>query len=101
MVAARFVVGGDGTIAEAAIAVGACSAVATRLGGLEQALAGRPADTPLAETVEAYDFPELSPIDDVRGTGDYRRDAARVLVARASAIALTSAGSRVEEEVAA
>ncbi|MEO4000954.1 xanthine dehydrogenase family protein subunit M [Mesorhizobium sp. CAU 1732] len=98
MVAARVVVGQGGTIEEAAIAVGACSAVAVRLKALEQHLVGHPVAS-VREIVEAYDFAELSPIDDVRGSGGYRRDAAREIVCRALAGAAASAG--IAEEVAA
>jgi len=70
----------DGTIAEARIAVGACSAAAVRLSALERALVGRRPDPTLVE--EAHLAP-LTPIDDVRGTAHYRRDAALTLVRRA------------------
>lgn len=81
MAAARVSVS-QGRIAETAVAVGACSAVARRLEGLERRLAGvHPRD--IATMISAYDFPELSPIDDVRGTASYRREAAREIVIRA------------------
>ena len=73
----------DGIIRHAAIAVGACSAVATRLPHLEQALVGRPLDGPLADVVETAPMPQLAPIDDVRGAAVYRLDAAREIVTRA------------------
>jgi len=80
-------------LASAGIAVGACSAVARRLTELEQALTGSPrAD--LLNTLQQCmrDRPTvlapLSPIDDVRGTAQYRRDAVAVLVARAIAQAV-------------
>jgi N-methylhydantoinase B len=62
-------------IASARIAVGACSAVAQRLPALEAALEGitlRDA----AEVPQAAHLAHLSPIDDVRATAAYRRDAA-------------------------
>lgn len=76
-----------GTIVDVALAVGSCSAVAARLAGLEKWLT----DQPLQEAerlVAAYDFPEISPIDDVRGTAAYRRHAAAEIVNRALAQAL-------------
>jgi CO/xanthine dehydrogenase FAD-binding subunit len=82
MAAARIVVE-DGTVTEAAVAVGSCSLVAKRLAGLEAALRGLPIGPALAETVAATSLPELAPIDDVRGTAEYRREAAREIVARA------------------
>jgi CO/xanthine dehydrogenase FAD-binding subunit len=83
-VAAVVTCGGDGRVSEAAIAVGACSAVPTRLAGLEAQMCGRtlheiePLIAPAVATA-------LSPIDDVRGTAAYRHHAAAVLVRRALA----------------
>jgi len=88
MAAARIAVDEDGRVSEAAIAVGACSAVAARLCALEAAMKGRPAGASLDALVADHDFAELSPIDDVRATADYRREAAREIVARAIAGAL-------------
>ena len=83
MVAAVVEIGVDGRIARARVAVGACSEVAQRLAGLEADLAGRPASPETASIVGARHLEALSPIDDVRGTAAYRRDAAVVLVRRA------------------
>jgi CO/xanthine dehydrogenase FAD-binding subunit len=83
MAAARVVVGGDGRIADAAIAVGSCSAVAKRLTGLEAALGGLPAGPALRRAIAEARLAELSPINDVRGTAEYRLDAAREIVFRA------------------
>lgn len=73
----------DGVVREARIAVGACSAVATRLPRVEQRLLGRPALPSLGEAPQAEDFAVLSPIDDLRASADYRREAAMTLVRRA------------------
>lgn len=73
----------DGVVADARIAVGACSPVARRLPDLEAALRGRPVDGGLADVVTPGHLTPLSPIDDVRGTAAYRRDAALTLVRRA------------------
>jgi CO/xanthine dehydrogenase FAD-binding subunit len=74
----------DGTaIVNARFAVGACSAVAQRLPELERALAGRRLEPGLAELVAPRHLAPLSPIDDVRGTADYRRDATVTLLRRA------------------
>src|SRR5690606_2189808 len=75
MAAARLVVDG-GMVREAAVAIGACSAVACRLAGVEAALVGRPADSVLADAVLSAPFEELSPIGDVRGSAAYRTEAA-------------------------
>ena len=71
-----------GRIRRAALAVGACSAVARRLPGLEAALTGAAA-AEVAAIVAATDLPELAPIDDVRASAGYRLDAARTLLSRA------------------
>jgi len=70
-------------IAEARIAVGACSAVPLRLPALEAALTGRPFDASIQDAVTAGHAATLTPIDDVRGTAGYRRDAARHLLRQA------------------
>jgi CO/xanthine dehydrogenase FAD-binding subunit len=73
----------DDRIAAARIAVGACSAVAQRLPALESALLGAPLDgDELANRVEAGQLAPLSPIDDVRGSAAYRRDAVATVLRR-------------------
>lgn len=81
MVAARIVVEGA-NVTHAAIAVGACSAVATQLTELEQALLGAPLSG-LAERLDPLAVASaLSPIDDIRADSAYRRVAAAELVRR-------------------
>jgi len=82
MVAAGLAVGPDGRIAAARVAVGACSAAATRLRALEADLVGAPAAGAVDRVMPAHLAP-LAPIDDVRGTAAYRLEAALVLVRRA------------------
>jgi CO/xanthine dehydrogenase FAD-binding subunit len=82
---AAVVVVEDGVVADARVAVGACSPVASRLPALEDDLAGRPADPSLARIPVAAHLAPLAPIDDVRGTAAYRADAALTLVRRALA----------------
>ncbi len=72
-----------GHIVYAGIAVGSCSPVALRLRALEQKLTGQRAIPGLSALVQFEDMATLSPIDDVRGTAQYRRDAALTLVKRA------------------
>jgi N-methylhydantoinase B len=72
----------DGRIAKAALAVGACSAVPVRLTELERQLAGANRDA-IMHLVEQHVRSAIAPIDDVRGSANYRKHAATVLVARA------------------
>jgi CO/xanthine dehydrogenase FAD-binding subunit len=83
MVAANLVVDSAGKIREALISVGSCSPAALRLAELERALVGQPARPGLRRVVNPHHLARLSPIDDVRATAEYRRDAARTLVERA------------------
>jgi CO/xanthine dehydrogenase FAD-binding subunit len=83
MVAAVVEIADDGTIAGARLAVGSCSAVAQRLPLLESALVGHGLDAGVAALARPEHLAPLSPIDDVRGTADYRREAALTLVRRA------------------
>jgi CO/xanthine dehydrogenase FAD-binding subunit len=81
-VAAVVDVSDDGRIARAAIAVGACSAVPQRLAQLERDLAGV-AVADAMHVVRPEHVAGLQPIDDVRGSADYRRHAALVVTRRA------------------
>jgi CO/xanthine dehydrogenase FAD-binding subunit len=83
MVAVRLAAA-DGRISAAALAVGACGPVATRLPELEARLIGAPAAPALAERIEAAALAAaLRPIDDVRACAAYRSDAAAELLRRA------------------
>lgn len=72
----------DGCIGRSRIAVGACSAVPQRLTQLEHDLTGTPAADAM-RVVAARHMAALQPIDDVRGSADYRRRAALVVTRRA------------------
>jgi CO/xanthine dehydrogenase FAD-binding subunit len=85
MVAAVLVTDEHRRITSARVVVGACSAVAARLPELEALLVGRAAAPGLEEVVRADHVAALSPIDDVRASAAYRREAAQVLVRRALA----------------
>ena len=82
MAAAALEADAEGRIVRAALAVGACSPVARRLGALERALLGRRVDGALGETVTEAHMAPLAPLDDARGSAAYRLDAARTLTAR-------------------
>ncbi|MEM7695762.1 MAG: FAD binding domain-containing protein [Pseudomonadota bacterium] len=71
----------DGRVSHARVAVGSCSAVATRLTALEDALMGTPVDQ-IAKLPVADHLAPLTPIDDVRGTAAYREAAALELTRR-------------------
>lgn len=84
MVAARIVLR-EGRVAEAAIAVGACSPVAVRLAALEAALTGAPAAAAAGLVEAGLVGPALAPLSDLRAAAGYRLGAAEVLVRRAVA----------------
>ncbi|WP_439596390.1 FAD binding domain-containing protein [Falsiroseomonas sp.] len=70
---------GAGRITGARLALGACSAVAQRLPGLEAALRGVPR-AEAARIPQPHHLESLTPIDDIRASAAYRRDAALVLL---------------------
>jgi xanthine dehydrogenase small subunit len=80
MVAGVIVPDASGRIADARIAVGSCSVTARRLRALEADLKGRALDARLADVVADAHFADLAPIDDIRATAGYRRQAATSLV---------------------
>lgn len=82
MVAAVIETDTAGTVRVARIAIGACSAVAQRLRRLELDLAGHRLAPELADLVAERHLEPLTPIDDVRGSAEYRRDAAMTLIRR-------------------
>lgn len=79
MAAISLVQDAAGRVTRAAVAVGACGPVATRLPALEAALLGR---DPSGVDVTAEHLVPLAPIDDVRAPALYRMDATRTLLRR-------------------
>jgi CO/xanthine dehydrogenase FAD-binding subunit len=73
----------DDKVRAAAIAVGACSAVARRLPAVERRLLGAAACPGLGAAVQDEDLAAIAPIDDLRASAGYRRDAALTLMRRA------------------
>lgn len=71
-----------GLLRDPRIAVGSASPVARRLPSLEARLEGMP-PAEAAASLRAADFDALSPIDDVRATAGYRREAVIELLRRA------------------
>jgi len=83
MVAVILETNSSGCVSQARVAVGSCSAVARRLFDLEKDLLGQPADPQIGSLVGPQHLATLSPIDDIRATAEYRRDASVTLVRRA------------------
>lgn len=75
----------EGRVAEAAIAVGACSPLARRLAAVEAALIDQPLAGLGARVRDLDVAAALAPIDDVRASAAYRLTAAAELVRRAVA----------------
>ncbi|MGD1876288.1 MAG: FAD binding domain-containing protein [Kiloniellaceae bacterium] len=72
----------DGTVAKARVAVGSCAAKALRLPAVEAALTGQAFDADLLPRIGEEQFDPLTPIDDIRGSAGFRREAAVTLVRR-------------------
>jgi CO/xanthine dehydrogenase FAD-binding subunit len=83
MVAAVVQTDESGCVAEAHVAVGSCSARAQRLSDLERDLVGLPVKAGIGAAVKGEHLSTLSPIDDIRATATYRREASLTLVQRA------------------
>jgi CO/xanthine dehydrogenase FAD-binding subunit len=95
MAAATLECDSAGKITFAGISVGACAARALRLRGWEAALRGRQVgDIESVEITPAFLSP-LTPMDDIRGTREYRKHAASVLVRET----LVKAAARLHEHV--
>ncbi len=93
MVAANVDLEVDGTISSARIAVGACSPVARRLPELERASIGRDLNgLKSTDWIERKFLSPLSPLDDVRGSAEYRILASAELCRRTLELAV-NAGS--------
>ena len=91
-VAAMLCLAADGTIGEARVAFGSLAPTAVRSPHAEDELIGQP---PVAETFERAAQAaqaDISPIDDVRATADYRRRASATLLRRVLTTAAARAG---------
>ena len=82
MVATVVATAGDGTIADARIAVGACSPVAQRLTQLESDLWGLGPTDRMEDLLTGKHLNGLAPIDDVRASAAYRLEATLALIGR-------------------
>ena len=91
---ARVTLGEDGSIEQAAIALGAVAPTVVRVPAAEEALIGTTAtEDTLAAVAEAASA-ACNPIDDKRGTVAYRKQVAGVLAKRAVLIAIERAEQR-------
>jgi CO/xanthine dehydrogenase FAD-binding subunit len=72
----------EGRISKARVAVGSCAAKAQRLPAVEAALTGQPFDRELLARIGPEQLDPLTPIDDIRGSAAYRREAAVTLIRR-------------------
>ena len=93
MVATLIDLDDDGTVAKARVAVGSCAARAHRLPAVEAALAGQPFDGELLARIGEEQLDPLTPIDDLRGSAGYRREAAVALIRRSLAALLSEEGA--------
>jgi CO/xanthine dehydrogenase FAD-binding subunit len=82
MVAVRLATA-DGRVTDAALAIGACGPVATRLPAVEAALLGHPPDPDRIDPAAVA--AALAPLDDHRAPASYRSEAAAELLRRAVA----------------
>ena len=91
-VGVRISLDGAGNCAEAVIALGAVAATVVRVSDAETALAGQPINDETLAVVAAAASAACNPIDDKRGTIEYRRQVAGVLAKRAVLAAAQRAG---------
>ena len=86
--------GGDGKITEAHVSLGAVAPTCLLVAAAGQALIGGKLDEAALDKLDAAARAACSPIDDKRGTIDYRTKIAGVLARRAAAIAYSRAEAR-------
>ena len=83
----RITLDGDGTVSAASVALGAVAPTVVRVPAAEAALIGSSLDDAALAAAAAAASDACNPIDDKRGTIDYRRQVAGVLARRAAGIA--------------
>ncbi len=83
----RITLDGDGTVSAASVALGAVAPTVVRVPAAEAALVGSSLDDAALAAAAAAASDACNPIDDKRGTIDYRRQVAGVLTRRAAGIA--------------
>jgi aerobic carbon-monoxide dehydrogenase medium subunit len=90
-VAARLLLGNDGTIEEAAIGVTGLGPKAFRAAAAEKILRGKKASVKLFGEAARYTAQGIEPLSDLHASADYRREMAAVYTRRALERALTRA----------
>ena len=81
-VATRLCLDASGKVAEAAIVLGSVAPTPLRIESAEAGLIGKNPDSESIEEAAAAASEAITPISDVRGSADYRRRMAGVLVRR-------------------
>ena len=84
---------GDGVCTQARVGLGAVAPTALLVGPAADALIGTKLDAAAMDNLAAAVSAACSPIDDKRGTVEFRTDVAGVLARRAASIAYTRAGN--------
>ncbi len=82
----------DGTCTDARITLGASTPVPVRVRGAEVALRGQPATEEVFARAGQAASEEVEPLDDFRGSSDYRREIIKVIVRRTGVRAVERAG---------
>jgi aerobic carbon-monoxide dehydrogenase medium subunit len=90
-VAARVALNGNGTVAEARVALGAAAMVSVRARAVEAVLCGKAADKKTFREAASLVLDAIDPIADFRGSAEYKRKMAVVHVRRALAEACAKA----------
>lgn len=88
----------DGRIARARLAFTGVGAGPVRIGELEQAVAGKPADVETLTEAGRIASARLDPEPDIHASAEYRREVAGVLTERALRLAVDRAGKRGREK---
>ena len=92
--AARITLDADGNCSAATIALGAVAPTVVRVPAAEDALVGSALDDETLAAVSTAASEACNPIDDKRGTKEYRRQVAGVLAKRAVLLAADRARER-------
>lgn len=92
--AVNLVLNADGTVAEARVALGAVAPTVKLVEAAGAALVGTKLEAPALEALAAACSAACNPIDDKRGTIEFRTQVAGVMAKRAAAIAYDRAGGR-------